>query len=164
MQDPLSVVTAHNEAEHRQDIDAAMATFTERCHYFVAPLGLRLEGRDAIRDWYEQTFTGIPDYACSDERYWVHESEEETFVLYSATMHGTHLGTWHGWAPTGRRFSAPMLVRVPIAADGLMEAEEVYFDTASVFQQLGLLPPADGVTERLLKRVHAARVAIATRR
>lgn len=163
MKDPLALVTEHNEAEHRGDIDAAMATFTERCHYFVAPLNLRLEGRAAIREWYEHTFTGVPDYRCTDERYWLYESEQETFVLYSATANGTHLGTWHGWAPTGKRFSVPMIVRVPIAEDGLMLAEEVYFDSASVFQQIGLLPPTGGMAERVMQRLHAARVAVARR-
>ena len=163
MRDPLEVVMEHNDAEHRQDLDTLMATFTDDCHYFVAGLNLRLKGKDEIRAWYEATFEGLPDYHCTDERYWVHESEEETFVLYQATMRATHLGSWHGWKATGNRFEVPMMVRMPMAEDGLMLAEEVYADGASAFQQLGILPAADGLTERLLKRVHAAHMTILRR-
>jgi ketosteroid isomerase-like protein len=152
----LEIVRAHMRAEHGHDLDGTVATFTEDCHYFVAPLRLHLHGRDAIRDWYEHLFAGIPDYTDYDERFWVFDDDpEDRFVLYRATMTGTHLGKWHGWYPTGRRFAVPMLVRIPIAADGLMAGEEIFFDSADLFAQLGILPDRDSLSERAMKRAHA---------
>ena len=63
----------------------------------------------------------MPDFRNTDERYY----ESDGNVFFEANIEGTHLGTWAGWAPTGRRFKLPILVRIPIAADGLMEAEIV---------------------------------------
>jgi hypothetical protein len=78
-------------------------------------------------------------------------------VFFEADIEGTHLGTWAGWAATGRRFRLPILVRIPIAADGLMEAEIVHFDSASLFMQLGILPKQGSTQERVLQRLHRLR-------
>jgi hypothetical protein len=50
-----------------------------------------------------------------------------------------------------------MFVRIPIAADGLMEAEIVYNDSADVFTQLGILPGRGSAQERTLQAVHRLR-------
>lgn len=151
----LDVVREHMSAEQRHDLDGVVATFTDDCHYYVAPLQLRLRGRDQIREWYAHLFAGIPDYNDVDERYWVFDDPSEPFVLLRATMTGTHLGKWHGWSPTGRRFEVPMLVRIPMAPDGRMLAEEVFFDSSDLFTQLGMLPARGSVSERLMQRGHA---------
>jgi steroid delta-isomerase-like uncharacterized protein len=149
----LDVVKAHMEAEDRQDLEATLATFTEDCWYGVPGLGIELRGKGEIRRWYEELFAAIPDFRNSDERYW----EADGQVFFAGFMEGTHTGTWHGWAPTGRSFRSPMLVRIPIAADGLMEAEVVYNDSADVFMQLGILPRQGSRQERALQAVHRLR-------
>ena len=146
----IDVVKAHMEAEDRQDLDATLATFTDDCYYRVMGLGIELRGKDEIRRWYEDLFAAIPDFRNSDERYW----EAEGQVFFSAFMEGTHRGTWHGWAPTDRSFRSPMFVRIPIAPDGLMEAEIVYNDSADVFTQLGILPSRGSRQERSLQALH----------
>jgi steroid delta-isomerase-like uncharacterized protein len=149
----LEVVKAHMAAEDGQDLDATVATFTEDCFYSVPGLGIELRGKGEIRRWYEELFAAIPDFRNSEERYW----EAEGHVFFGAYMEGTHLGTWHGWAPTGRSFKSPMLVRIPIAPDGLMEAEIVYNDSADVFMQLGILPRQGSRHERTLQALHRLR-------
>ena len=149
----LEVVRAHMEAEDRQDLEATLATFTEDCYYRVPGLGIELRGKAEIRRWYADLFAAIPDFRNSDEHYW----EAEGQVFYGAYMEGTHLGTWHGWAPTGRSFRSAMLVRIPIAPDGLMEAEIVYNDSADVFMQLGILPRQGSSQERIMQGLHRLR-------
>jgi steroid delta-isomerase-like uncharacterized protein len=149
----LEVVRAHMEAEDRQDLDATLATFTEDCWYGVPGLGIELRGKQQIRRWYEELFAAIPDFRNSEERYW----EADGQIFFAAYMEGTHLGTWHGWAPTGRSFRSPMLVRIPIAADGLMEAEVVYNDSADLFTQLGILPRQGSRQERAMQALHRLR-------
>ena len=92
----------------------------------------------------------VPDFRNSEERYW----EAEGCFFFSAYMEGTHTGTWHGWAPTNRSFRSPMLVRIPIAPDGLMEAEIVYQDSADLFMQLGILPRQGSRQERVMQTLH----------
>jgi uncharacterized protein len=149
----IDVAKAHMAAEDRKDVDATVATFTEDCYYRVMGLDVELRGKGEIRRWYEDLFAAIPDFRNSEERYW----EAEGNVFFEALMEGTHLGTWHGWAPTGRSFRSPMFVRIPIAPDGLMEAEIVYNDSADVFTQLGILPRRGSVQERTLQAVHRLR-------
>jgi steroid delta-isomerase-like uncharacterized protein len=156
----LDVVQAHMEAEDRQDLDATLATFTDDCYYQVPGIGIELRGKDQIRAWYEETFAAVPDFRNSDERYY----ESEGNVFFEANIEGTHLGTWAGWAPTGRRFKVPILVRIPIAADGLMEAEIVHFDNAGLFMQLGLLPEQGSRQERVMQALHRLRLLVTRRR
>jgi steroid delta-isomerase-like uncharacterized protein len=152
----LEVVKAHMAAEDRQDIEATVATFTEDCYYRVPGLGIELRGKDAIRRWYRETFEAVPDFRNSDERYY----ESEGNIFFEANIEGTHSGTWAGWAPTGRTFKVPILVRIPIAADGLLEAEIVHFDNAGLFMQLGILPRQGSRQERVMQSIQRLRSRI----
>ena len=154
MSDVTDVVREHMAAEDRQDVDAILATFTENCWYRVPGLGLEMHGKHEIRRWYEETFAAIPDFRNADERYWIAGDQ----VFFEARIEGAHRGEWQGWAPTGRSFSTGVMCRIPIAADGLMEAEIVYLDAADLFTQLGLLPPRGGRQERVLQAVHRLRM------
>jgi steroid delta-isomerase-like uncharacterized protein len=149
----LEVVKEHMEAEDRQDVEAILATFTEDCYYSVPGIGVELRGKEQIRRWYEESFTAVPDFRNSDERYY----ESGSNIFFEASIEGTHLGNWQGWAPTGRRFSLPILVRIPIAPDGLLEAEVVHFDSAGLFMQLGVLPRQGSRQERAMQAVHRLR-------
>jgi steroid delta-isomerase-like uncharacterized protein len=153
----LDIVKQHMAAEDRQDLDATLATFTEDCWYGVPGLGIELRGKAEIRRWYEELFAAIPDFRNSDERYWEGTGTAGDQVFFAAYMEGTHLGTWHGWPATGRRFRSPMLVRIPIAEDGLMEAEVVYNDSADVFMQLGILPRQGSRQERAMQALYRVR-------
>jgi predicted ester cyclase len=143
-------------AEDRRDVEATLETFTDACWYSVPGLGVELRGKDEIQRWYRDLFTAVPDFRNADERYWVSDST----VFCEARAEGTHLGDWMGWAPTGRRFTSSMLCRIPIAPDGLMEAEVVYLDGADVFRQLGLIPKAGGRQERAMQTIHRARMRL----
>jgi steroid delta-isomerase-like uncharacterized protein len=149
----IEIVREHMAAEDRQDLEAVLATFTDNCWYSVPALGLDLRGKDQIREWYEGTFSAVPDFRNADEQYW----EADRNVFFEARMEGTHLGDWAGWAPTGRRFSAPLFCRIPIAPDGLIEAEVVYFDAADLFMQLGVLPGRGSRQERFMQALHRLR-------
>ena len=150
----IEVCKAHMAAEDRQDIEATVATFTDDCYYSVPGLGIELRGKDEIRRWYRESFTAVPDLHNTEERYY----ESDGNVFFEANLEGTHLGPWVGWAPTGRKFKVPLLVRIPIAADGLMEAEIVYFDNAGLFMQLGILPEQGSTQERVMQTIHRLRM------
>lgn len=156
----IEVVQRHMAAEDRQDVDAAVACFTDDCYYRVPGLGVELRGKDGIRGWHQDLFSAVPDFSNTDECYW----ESDGTVFFEANIGGTHRGTWEGWAPTNRRFSTRLLVRIPIAADGLMEAEVVYLDTVDIFTQLGILPKPGSAQERVMQAVHRLRRRVASLR
>jgi ketosteroid isomerase-like protein len=71
---------AHREAEAARDIDAILETFIEDCFLETMPLGLRSEGRDAVRTAYEQQFfTAFPDLAPDDKG--IAYNDEDDFVV-----------------------------------------------------------------------------------
>ncbi len=155
----IEVIERHMRAEDRRDVEATVATFTEDCYYRVPGLGVELRGRDQIADWYRELFAAVPDFRNADERYY----PAGDMVFFEARMEGTHQDDWVGWAATGRAFSVPMLVRIPIADDGLLEAEIVYFDGAALFTQLGVLPERGSRQERAMQRLHRLRRRLARR-
>ena len=58
----------HRDAEAARDYDGILATFVEDCFLETHPLGLRSEGRTAVRRSYEEGyFRAFPDLAPDDE-------------------------------------------------------------------------------------------------
>jgi ketosteroid isomerase-like protein len=72
----LRLFEAHREAEAARDIDAILETFVTDCFLETMPLGLRSDGRDAVRAAYEQQFfTAFPDLTPGCERQRPHAEE-----------------------------------------------------------------------------------------
>ena len=64
----LRLFEAHREAEAARDIEAILETFVADCFLETMPVGLRSEGRYAVRAAYEmQFFSAFPDLAPEDE-------------------------------------------------------------------------------------------------
>lgn len=122
---------AHREAEAARDIDAILETFTEECFLETIPLGLRSEGRDAVRAAYEQQFfRSFPDLAPEDEGM----AFGDDVVVVWGTLRGTSQGEWLGIPSGGGTFAVPFANVVPFT-DGLMAGEQIYFDLATLCEQ-----------------------------
>jgi len=63
-------------------------------------------------------------------------------VMTQCVARGTHLGSWLGIPATGKFISIQMFV-VHRFADGVIAEDWVLVDSLGVFQQLGLVPPAE---------------------
>ena len=64
----LRLFEAHREAEAARDIDSILNTFVPDPFLATNALGLRSEGRDAVRAAYEmQFFSAFPDLAPADD-------------------------------------------------------------------------------------------------
>jgi hypothetical protein len=69
-------------------------------------------------------------------------------VLVEAVLRGTHLGPLRGLPPTGRSFEMPFLAVFIFDEDKLI-CERVYFDRATVLEQLGVARDTASVGGRL---------------
>ncbi len=62
------------EAFNAHDLDAIMAFFTEDCVFDTprgpAPGGLRLVGKEQVREGFRARLEGIPDIGYGDDRHW----------------------------------------------------------------------------------------------
>ena len=132
----IRLFEAHRDAEAARDIDAILDTFVEDCFLETTALGLRSEGRDAVRSAYEQQFfTAFPDLAPEDEGIAV--NDEDDAVVVWGTLRGTSTGEWLGVPPGGGSFAVPFANVVPYR-DGLMAGERIYFDLATLCEQAAI--------------------------
>jgi steroid delta-isomerase-like uncharacterized protein len=130
---------AHREAEAARDIDAILATFATDCFLETVPLGLRSDGRDAVRAAYEQQFfSAFPDLAPDDEG----TAVGDDVIAVWGTLHGTSRGDWLGIPPGGGTFAVPFANVVPFRQER-MAGEIIYFDLATLCEQARL--PLDDV-------------------
>jgi predicted ester cyclase len=106
----LRLFEAHREAEAARDITAILETFADGCFLETMALGLRSEGRDAVRAAYEmQFFSAFPDLAPEDEGM---AHGEDTIAVWG-TLRGTSSGDWLGVPPGGGSFAVPFANIVP---------------------------------------------------
>jgi steroid delta-isomerase-like uncharacterized protein len=135
----LRLFEAHREAEAKRDIDAILETFIPDCFLETVALGLRSEGKDAVRAAYEaQFFSAFPDLAPDDEGI----AFGDDAVAVWGTLRGTSHGDWLGVPPGGGTFAVPFTNLVPFE-DGLMAGERIYFDLATLCEQARI--PLDDV-------------------
>src|SRR6266542_2734453 len=127
----LRLFEAHRGAEAARDIEAILETFVTDCFLETIPLGLRSEGRDAVRAAYElQFFTSFPDLAPEDEGI---AFGDDVAVVWG-TLRGTSRGEWLAVPPGGGAFAVPFANVVPFK-QGLMAGERIYFDLATLCEQ-----------------------------
>jgi predicted ester cyclase len=130
----IRLFEAHREAEATRDIDGILDTFVADPFLETMPLGLRSEGRDAVRTAYEmQFFSAFPDLAPDDEGMAVGQDS----VVVWGTLRGTSRGDWLGVPPGGGQFAVPFANVVPFRG-GLMAGEIIYFDLATLCEQAGI--------------------------
>jgi steroid delta-isomerase-like uncharacterized protein len=135
----LELFESHREAEAARDIDAILETFVADPFLETMPLGLRSEGREAVRAAYEmQFFSAFPDLAPEDEGMAV---GDDVIVVWG-TLNGTSRGDWLGVPPGGGTFTVPFANVVPFS-QGRMAGETIYFDLATLCEQARL--PLDEV-------------------
>jgi steroid delta-isomerase-like uncharacterized protein len=125
---------AHREAEAARDVDAILATFSEDCFLETMALGLRAEGKEAVRSAYNaQYFIAFPDLDPDDQGM---AFGDDVMVVWGI-LRGTSKGDWLGVPPGGGSFAVPFANVVPFK-DGLMAGEIIYFDLATLCEQAGI--------------------------
>jgi steroid delta-isomerase-like uncharacterized protein len=136
----------HRDAELARDYDEILDTFVEDCFLDTKPLGLRSEGREAVRRSYEEGyFAAFPDLTPED----IGEAFGADVMVVWGFLRGSSQGEWIGVPPTGRSFVVPFANVTPFR-DGLMEGEAIYFDLATLCDQAGF--PLDEVRQNARQR------------
>jgi steroid delta-isomerase-like uncharacterized protein len=137
------IVLEHIDAENRCDYEAALATFERPRYEFVATDEV-YEGAEAVMKHWLEFDRAFPDQ--QDEILAFHHADET--VLVEAISRGTHLGPLRGLPPTGRKFELQFACIFVFEGERLV-CERVYFDTNTIFEQLGVASSADSLRGRL---------------
>ena len=128
-----AIVREHMDSENRHDFDATIATFAHPRYELIAT-GEVHDGEDSVRAYYRTSRTTFPDQR--NEVHAIHHTDDGVLVEFD--LLGTQLGPLAGLAPTGREFRCRMAALFLFDGD-LICNERVYFDSATILRQLGLL-------------------------
>ena len=148
----MEVLREHIRAESGHDMDALIGGMTSDCFNDVVGVPQPFVGPDRTAERYRKHWEGFPDFTvrvrrilCSDENCVVTENE----------WRGTHLGTFLGWPPTGKPVRVRAVVVWHFKNDDLW-GETIFFDNASILQQIGAgisipQPPPEGMKPAVFK-------------
>lgn len=128
-----AVVREHMDSENRHDFDATIATFAHP-RYELIGSGQVHDGEEAVRAYFAASRAAFPD----QRNELVSLRHVDDGVVVELDLLGTHLGPLAGAEPTGREFRVRMLALFLFEGEGIV-CERVYFDSASILRQIGLM-------------------------
>ena len=128
------IVREHMESENRHEFDVTMGTF-KHPRYEIIPTGEIHDGAEAVDNYFKETRAAFPDQR--NELIAMHHADDA--VLVEFWLRGTHEGELRGIPATHKPFECRCLAIFEFEGEGLV-CERVYFDTATILGQLGLLP------------------------
>jgi steroid delta-isomerase-like uncharacterized protein len=111
-----------------------MTTFGHEARYDDEPWGEHHDGRDAVRRYYEALIAALPDLHIDI----AHRLAAEDGVALEVRISGTHLGSWRGLPPTGRRLDFSLSALYTFDEEGKLAGERIHYDRATVLHQMGL--------------------------
>ena len=130
----IAVVEQHIRLENEHDLEGVLRTFGDTARYDDEPWGEHYEGPSGVRLFYEQLMGALPDLAIEVQRRHVTDDA----ILMEVTIRGTHLGSWRGLPPTGRRIEFPLCGIYTFDAGDRLAGEKIYYDRGTVLRQLGV--------------------------
>lgn len=129
-------VLAHLEAEKNRDLDATLATFKGGAARLELPGGEIADGPDEVADTYRDLFSAFPDLSIPDLEPGS-LCHHDDLVIGETRLQRTHMRTFRGLPPTGRRIDMPLVAIFEFDGPDLL-CERVYWDRLSLFIQLGV--------------------------
>jgi steroid delta-isomerase-like uncharacterized protein len=130
----IAIVDLHVRLENQHDLEGVLRTFGESARYDDEPWGEHFEGRDGVRQFYQQLMKALPDLEIDVQRRHVTGDA----ILLEVIIRGTHLGGWRGLPATGRRVEFPLCGVYTFDADDRLAGERIYYDRGTVLRQLGV--------------------------
>ncbi len=128
----LAIIRLHMESENTHDFDVTLATF-DHPRYEIVPTGEIFDGPEEVASYYATTRNAFPDQRNENADLRVADDA----IIAEFDLLGTHRGELRGIPPTGRSFRCRMCAIFEFApgTDRII-CERVYFDTATIAQQL----------------------------
>jgi steroid delta-isomerase-like uncharacterized protein len=128
----LAIVREHMSSENEHRFEDSLATF-EHPRYEIVPTGDVYDGAEQVTEYYRVTREAFPDQR--NDNVVLHCAEDA--VIAEFDLMGTMKGELRGVAPTGRSFRCRMCALFLFApGESRIVCERVYFDQASIMQQL----------------------------
>jgi steroid delta-isomerase-like uncharacterized protein len=137
VEDPRQAVLDEIADLSRGDLEAVLAYYTDDVYFEDVTVDRPCRGKAEMRDFMAVFYRGFPDLHIEVR----HCVAGDGTVTAEYDLIGTHTGEFMDHPPTGRTFRIPA-VSVYEHDGTLFTRETVYYDSASMFRQLGLPLPA----------------------
>ena len=114
-----------------------MATLSPHPRYYIPAVNLRIEGREAVREYYQSVFANdsLHHFEILEIRQWV--AGDGSAVFSEQVCRRRFTGDFFGLPIEGAKVvDIPSLTVIPFEG-GLMAGERHYWDRAMVLRQLG---------------------------
>lgn len=128
------VLGAYAEAKNRHDVERILELCHEQCYYETAGLGLRMEGKEALRAFYTALFSTLPDYYGEFDGTAYTDDTAVVWGRFGGTTAGSFLGLD---AEPGLKIEVPVTF-VCTFRDGLLASDTGYFNVAALAEQAGV--------------------------
>jgi len=127
------IINAHIHAETvTHDVAAALATF-HHPRYEVPAFGAIADGPEAVQGLLGQLLGVFPDFWLTK----LATYHADNAVVVECKFGGTQRGPWAGIPPTGSRLEVQSALIFVFEGEDLI-CEKVYFDHATILEQLGV--------------------------
>lgn len=133
----IKLLNEHLEAENKYDIDGIMRTYEQDAAVLIN--GQVFSGPESIRKFHERLGFdqkgGFSKLSIGER----HRYVDAEAIIIEQTLSGIHTGMWQGIAATGRAFEVPVCTVYTFGQENKLAGESVYFDSALLLRQLGLI-------------------------
>ncbi len=130
----IALVEQHIRLENEHDLEGVLQTFGDSAHYDDQSWAEHYQGRDGVRQFYQHLMRALPNLEIDVQRRHVTDDA----ILVEVIIRGTHLGSWRGLPPTGRRIEFPLCGIYTFDSADRLAGEKIYYDRATVLRQLGV--------------------------
>jgi steroid delta-isomerase-like uncharacterized protein len=141
----IALVEEHIRLENEHNLEAVLDTFGDTPHYDDEAWREHYDGRDGVRQFYEQLMQAMPDLQIDMQRRHVADDA----ILVEVLIRGTQLGSWRGLPPTGRRVEFPLCGVYTFDAHNRLAGERIYYDRSTVLRQLGVFHEPQSIMGKL---------------
>lgn len=142
----VRLVEEHIRMENEHDLEAVLDTFGDDPRYEDMSWRDTYDGLRGVHGYYDSLLTALPDLHVDVRNRHVTDDE----VILEVVIGGTHTGTYHGLPPTGRPVSFPLCAVYSFDEGGKLASERIYYDRATVFDQVGVFHEPEGYRGQLL--------------
>jgi steroid delta-isomerase-like uncharacterized protein len=129
----MATLQEHIRAESAHDMEGVLHGFTGKCFNDIACVPKPFVGRKKVAERYRKHWEGFPDFKVRVRRLL---AVDDNCIVTENEWSGTHLGSFMGLKPTGKRVRARALVVWHFKGAKLL-GETVFFDIGSIQRQIG---------------------------
>lgn len=130
----MALVEEHVRLENAHDLEGVLGTFGDTAQYHDEAWGEHYQGRNGVRDFYQQLMRALPDLEIEVKKRHVTADS----IVLEVMIRGTQLGQWRGLPATGRRVEIPLCGVYTFDSNDRLAGERIYYDRATVLHQLGV--------------------------